>query len=425
MKRGSFTVAIALFLSIGGLLFATGGQEKSAAGAEPSGTVIWWSPNWDSPRDAELVKKFEALNPKIKVEIQQSVGQGLENKILVAIQSGSGFDVADISLSWNLSFARTGGLLQLDPYITESKLDVADFYAGNWASVTLDGKVWGMPYRGGSDGFFYNRKLYREAGLDPDKPPVTWDDVAATALKLTKRAGDKKQFGWGMQGGGETNNFMAFFSTTIWGHGGEYFSSDNKTVTVNQPPAVAGVTTWSDLLLKHKVVQDSVLQDDGNTILPLFAQEVVAQYLTGTYAIAPIRKANPNIDIGFGVWPRAKGRDPATNLGGWNLIVPKATKNPSATWKFVSFIAEPENMAVLTDVFPARRSAMKFPRFQNPDFKTFIENMQYAHPYPIQIPNWPKMTSVVQKNAQTVLLGQKSPQEAMNILAGEMTKLLQ
>ena len=350
-----------------------------------------------------------ALNPKIKVEIQQSVGQGLENKILVAIQSGSGFDVADISLSWNLSFARTGGLLQLDPYITESKLDVADFYAGNWASVTLDGKVWGMPYRGGSDGFFYNRKLYREAGLDPDKPPVTWDDVVATALKLTKKTGDRKQFGWGMQGGGETNNFMAFFSTMIWGHGGEYFSSDNKTVTVNQPAAVAGVTTWSDFLLKHKVVQDSVLQDDGNTILPLFAQEVVAQYLTGTYAIAPIRKANPNIDIGFGVWPRAKGRDPATNLGGWNLIIPKATKNAAAAWKFMSFIAEPENMAILTDVFPARKSAMKFPRFQNPDFKTFIENMQYAHPYPIQIPNWPKMTASCRRTPRPCCSGRRRP----------------
>ncbi len=128
-------------------------------------------------------------------------------------------------------------------------------------------------------------------------------------------------------GGGETNNFMAYFSTMIWGHGGEYISSDFKTVTINQPPAVAGATFWGDLFTKYTIAQDSALQDDGNTIMPLFAQDVVAMYLTGIYNIAPVRKASPNLELGFGVWPKVKGRDPATNLGGWSLIVPKATKN--------------------------------------------------------------------------------------------------
>ena len=272
------------------------------------------------------------------------MGQGLENKILVAIQSGSGFDVADVSIAWNQSFARTGGLLALDSYIKESKLDVSDFFPANWNTTQYDGKTYGMPYRASSDGFIYNRKLFREAGLDPDKAPVTWDDVLAYAQKLTKKVGDKKQFGWGLAGGGETNNFIAWFSTTVWSFGGEYFSPDFKKVTINEPPAVAGATFYTDLLTKYHVVQDSALQDDSTTILPLFAQDVIAMYLSGVYAIAPARKENPNIDMGFGIWPRKAGRDPSTNLGGWSMIVAKATKNPNATWKLVSFIAEPEGM---------------------------------------------------------------------------------
>jgi multiple sugar transport system substrate-binding protein len=300
-----------------------------------------------------------------------------------------------------------------------------DFYAGNWSTTQLDGKTYGIPYRASSDGLIYNKKLFREAGLDPEKPPVTWDDVLAYALKLTKKVGDKKQFGWGLAGGGETNNFTAYLATTVWSFGGEYFSPDFKKVTINEPAAVAAVTFWSELFTKYHVAQDSALQDDSNTILPLFAQDTIGMYLSGVYAIAPTRKANPNTEMGFGVWPRKAGRDPSTNLGGWSLIIPKASKNPDAAWAFVNFIAQPENMGVLTDVFPARKSAMKLPRFQNPEFKTFIEDMLYAHPYPIQVINWPKMTGIIQKNAQTILLGQKTPQEAMDAAAAEMTKMMQ
>jgi multiple sugar transport system substrate-binding protein len=421
--RRAVLISAGVFLLMAGLTFAEGNKEAPGSAASPSGNVVWWSPNWDSPRDAELVKKFQEKNPNIKVDIQQTVGQGLENKILVALQSGSGPDVADVSVSWNLSFAKTGGLLALDSYVKESKLDVSDFFAANWTMSQYDGKQYGIPYRASSDGFIYNRKLFREAGLDPDKPPVTWDDVLAYAQKLTKKVGDRKQFGWGLAGGGETNNFMAWFSTTVWSYGGEYFSPDFKTVTINQPPAVAGATFYNDLLNKYHVVQDSALQDDSTTILPLFANEVIAMYLSGVYAIAPARKQNPNIDMGFGIWPRKAGRDPSTNLGGWNVVIPKASKNPNAAWKLVSFIAEPEGMETLTDTFPARKSATKLPRFQNPDYRTFFENMLYSHPFPIQVANWPQMTGVVQKNVQSMLLGQKTPQQAMDTLADELTKL--
>ena len=371
MKGRTVLVASLLFLLIAGLTFASGGKEATGSSTSPSGTVIWWSPNWDSPAvrggpgDADLVKKFQEKNPNIKVEIQQTVGQGLENKILVAIQSGSGFDVADVSQSWNISFAKTGGLLALDPYIKESKLDVSDFYAGNWATSQYDGKTWGMPYRAGSDGLFYNKKLFREAGLDPEKPPVTWDEVVTYGQKLTKKAGDKKQFGWGLVGGGETNNFMAYFSTTIWGHGGEYISSDFKTVTINQPPAVAGATFWATSSRSTRSPRTPLSRTTGRRSCRSLRRTWSRCTSRGpTHRACAQGEPQP----GAGLWRLAevKGRDPATNLGGWSLIVPKATKNAAATWKFVSFIAEPENMAVLTHVFPARKSAMKAARFQNP-----------------------------------------------------------
>jgi multiple sugar transport system substrate-binding protein len=395
----------------------------AAIGSAAPVTVVWWSPNFDSPRDAQLVQKFQAQNPDVKIEIQPTVPTGLDTKILVALQAGSGFDIATTSAPWNYSFAKTGNLLALDNYVKAAKIDVSDFYAGNWSTVLLDGKIYGIPYRASSDGLIYNKKLFREAGLDPEKPPVTWDDVLAYAQKMTKQVGDKKQFGWGLVGGGETNNFIAWFCTTIWSFGGDLFSPDFKRVTINEPAAVAGATYWSELFTKYHVAQDSALQDDSNTILPLFAQDVIGMYLSGTYAIDPIRKANPNIEMGFGVWPRKAGRNPSTNMGGWNIIMAKASKNQAAAWKVMAFLAQPESMAVLTQTFPARKSAMNLPKFQNPDYKTFIQDMQYAHPFPFQVVNWPKMTGIIQKYAQTMLLGQKTPKEAMDAAAAEMTQL--
>ena len=315
-------VAFGILLCAAALAFASGGTEK-AAGGEPSGTVVWWSPNFDSPRDAQLKQMFETKNPAIKIEIQPTVPTGLDTKLLVALQAGSGFDVATTSAPWNYSFAKSGTLLPLDEFIKKVNLDVSDFYVGNWSTTQFNGKTYGIPYRASSDGLIYNKKLFREAGLDPEKPPVTWDDVLAYAQKMTRQVNGKKQFGWGLVGGGETNNFIAWFVTTIWSYGGDLFTPDFKKVTINEPAAVQGVTFSSDLYTKHHVAQDSALQDDSNTIVPLFAQDVIGMYLSGAYAIGPTRKANPNIEMGFGVWPRKAGRDPSTNMGGSNFIVGK------------------------------------------------------------------------------------------------------
>jgi multiple sugar transport system substrate-binding protein len=425
MNTRKLAVLLIAMVLVGAMVYANGTSEKAAGSSQPSGTVIWWSPNFNSPGDAAIAKAFEAANPGIHVEIQQTVGTGLENKVLVALQTGSGPDVVDISSPWTISFAKTGGLLVLDSYYAQSKIDTSDFYTGNWQEMQYNGHVYGLPYRAGSDGLIYNKKLFSDVGLDPNQAPVTWDDVVAYGQKLTTQVNGKKQFGWGLAGGGETNNFMAYFVPIVYNFGGEFFSKDLKQVTVDQPGAVAAATYYSELFTKYHIAQDSAVQDDGTTILPLFAQNVVSMYLTGVYAIPTIKQQAPDIQLGFGVWPTVKGKHPDTNLGGWNLVIPKAAKNPNAAWALVSFIGQPDNMAAFTPTFPARKSAMLNKRFSNPDFAAFIKNTEYGHLAPIQVANWPKMTSILQKNFQTILLGQNNPQQAMQNAAADMTKMNQ
>lgn len=402
--------------------FAGGGSDKPSS--QPA-TITWWAPSWNDPRSDELAAKFMKENPNIKVEIQKTVGQGLQDKILVALQSGSGFDVADAAVTWIYAYASTGTVAPLDEFVSKSKvIDRKDFWPANWDSGLYDGKLYAIPYRSEAHAFIYNKAMYKAAGLDPAKPPVTWKDVLEYSQKLTKSGGDKPVYGMALVGGGEVQNILYTMLPYIWSNGGDIVSKDLKKCTLNQPAAVEAVKFYTDLLTTYKVAPPSTLQNDGTAMRNLFIQEVVAQFQQGQYALAPIHKDNPKIELGFGMLPVPEvGKKPAALLGGWSYVVPKASKNKEAAWKLIEFLSKPENMGYYTDTFPAASTAMNLPRFSNPELKVFGEMLPYIRQAP-PLKSWIQIMTIFQKEVQAIMLGQKSAQQAMDDAAKQIDPLL-
>ncbi len=381
-----------------------------------AGEVVWWTPNWGQARAEELAKKFMAANPDITIKMEITVSDGLPTKVLTALQSGSPPDLIEAQHGWVVPYAQQGLVMPLDDVLQDKEDYIpASLQYSNW-----DGKQWGIPYRIETHGIFYNKGMYKAAGLDPEKPPQTWAELVDAAKKLTK--GD--QYGFAITGGGEFGNTIFRSLPFIWMNGGSIISDDMTHATVNEPAAVEAVKFYTDMLVTHHVSPPSTLQNDGTANRRLFIAETVATYQSGQFDVASIRKENPKIDIGVMKIPHPEGKETAAILGGWSFIIPKDAKNPGDTKKFVQFLTQSENMGFFTDTFPARKSAMEMERFKDPILTVFKEMLPYGRTLP-QNKNWIQITQAYFNGVQQILLGDADPQEAMDQAADEINGLLQ
>ena len=390
------------------------------AGIAVAGEIVWWTPNWGEARAKELAAKFEAANPGVTIKMEVTVSNGLPAKVATALRSGSPPDLIEVQHGWVPEYAQGGLVLPLDDVLK----DKDDYIPAALDYVTWNGKLWADPVshrdawrhlqQGGVQG---RRARSGEAAAD-------LAELVDAAKKLTgKNADGKDQYGFAITGGGEFGNTVFRSLPFIWMNGGAILSDDMKKVTVNQPAAVEAVKFYTDFLA-NKLSPPSTLQNDGTANRQLFIAGTVAMYQSGQFDIGSIRKENPKIDIGVMMIPHPEGKETAAIIGGWSFVIPKDAKNPDETKKFVQFLAESDNMGFFTDTFPARKSAMNLPRFADP----ILANFKAMLPYGRRVPpakNWTQITQAYFDNLQTIMLGDATPQEAMDAAAEQIQPLLQ
>lgn len=379
-----------------------------------AGTVTWWTPNFNEARAQELVTKFEAANPGITIDLEITTTDGLPQRILTALQSGAAPDVIDVQHGWVNGYAQNDLILPMDDVITDRE----DYIPAALEYVTWNDQTWAVPYRIETHAVLYNRAHFTDAGLDPDAPPQTWDELVAAATALTKDG----RFGFAITGGGEVGNTIFRSLPFIWMAGGAIISDDGTEVLVNSPETVAAVKFYTDFYL-NGLSPTSTLENDGTANRRLFIAETVSMYQSGQFDVGSIRAENDGIDIGVMMIPHPEGADTAAILGGWSLVLPRDAANPEEARTFMAFLAESENMAVLTDTFPARISAMEAERFQDPILNVFKGMLPYGRPVPAH-PNWVQISQAYFDGIQRILLGDEDAQTSMDQAAEEIADLL-
>ncbi len=411
------------------LIYATvlGGAVLQGATAAQAAEITWWAPNWGQARAEKLVADFEKANPDIDVKLEITVPDGLQNRILVALRSGTPPDLVDVANGWNVPFAQTGKLEPLDELLAKNNVDLKDFLPAALGTGTLNGKNFGLPYRVEAHALIYSKGAYREAGLDPEKPPQTWTELREYSKKLTRKtASGQQQYGFGVSGGGKDQPSNGVFRSLpyMWMNGGGIVSDDLKKVTLNEEASVAAVDFMAGLYAKDKVSPPSTLENDGLALRRLFIAGTIAQYQSGQFDLATIHKENPSLEIGVAPLPHPEGKQTSAILGGWNFVIPADSKNKEAAAKLLAFISTPENMGMYTDTFPARTSAMNLPRFQDPELAGFKAMLPLAKPQP-PAQNWIRITQSYFNHFQEVLLGSATAKEAMDDAAKEIQPMLQ
>ena len=306
MKR----IAILLALLVGGatLAFASGDVERAAEG--PVSLTVWMGSWWDGAPAQKVVAAFEKEHPNRKLKIEVFPINGYQEKMVTSILGGSAADIIALDATMIGDVAGRNLLETWDDHI--KGLDVEDFDKGIWSASVVNGKLYAMPHRGATGVYFYNKTMFDEVGLAYPKEGWTYQDMLAMAKKITVPG---QKYGVGIAASAsDVANVYTSFAPVVWANKGEFLSADNKKARINEPEGVAGITFWTELYTKHKVVPEgSINFAITKDVVPLFMNNKVAMF-PGSSAQFTMLAANPAVK-----WAPEVGPDGWNRGGGWAL----------------------------------------------------------------------------------------------------------
>jgi sn-glycerol 3-phosphate transport system substrate-binding protein len=222
---------------------ATTAPTQPPVAAQPVKITFWYALSGAQGQVVEaMVKKFNAEQKNITVDvIFQGSYADIAQKLTAAITAKTVPDIAQMGGAPTL--AESGAIVPITEFLTEPER--ADIYEGFLDYNKFAGKLVTMPFNNSVPMLYYNKDLFAAAGLDPNKPPATWDELVKAAQALTKPGQ------WGLNTHTDTHWYL---SAMIMQNGGKILSDDGKKVVYNSPEGIEALQFWGDLVTKHKVM---------------------------------------------------------------------------------------------------------------------------------------------------------------------------
>ena len=336
---------------------SSSGSSNSGSGGGATGgsgtTLTYWASN----QAPSLDKDKEVLTPVlnqftqqtgIKVNLEVIGWNDLQTRIQTAITSNSGPDVLNIGNTWAASLQATGAFMPYDDAAFQAIGGKDKFVKPAMDTGGAPGQdPTSVPYLGLAYGLYYNKQMFKDAGLNP---PTTWEEMVSAAQKLTDPA--KSTYGFALAAGSYTENVhFAFINGSQ--NGGEWFDSAGKP-TFTSDANVQGVLRYLNLMQKDKVANTSNAQyDNGTKAVNDFATKKVAMILNQNNADNSIQSNGMKSDE-YGVVPfpaPSGGQKIASFIAGINMSIFKNTKNKDAALQFVKYMTSPETQKTLGKPF--------------------------------------------------------------------------
>ncbi|TCL72853.1 sugar ABC transporter substrate-binding protein [Rhizobium sp. BK251] len=265
----------------------------------------------------------------------------LVQKYATAIAGGQAPDALSMDLIYNPAFAAAGQLEDLTDWAKQlpyfNSLSPSHVRLG-----TYQDRIYGLPLSVETSVFAWNKDLYKKAGLDPEKAPTTWEEIAANAEKI--RALGDDTYGFYFSGGGCGGCMIFTFTPLVWGAGTDILSADGKTATLDTPEMRKAVNYYRDMV-KKDVVPAGSASDNGTSFLS-FTNGKIGQQSLGAFAIGTLVTQHPEINFGVTLIPGVNGQ-PSSFAGGDNFVITKGTKKIDAVKDFLQFIYSMDGQKIM------------------------------------------------------------------------------
>lgn len=425
-KLGVAAIATVAALSL------TGCGNNSQSGSSNNKNVTMWVhfSNTD-PEGKALQKNINDFNKenkhgyKAKVQYipRSGSGGGYEDKINAALNSGSLPDVLTLDAPNTAAYAHSKIIQPIGKYISNK----GDILPSVIKQGTYDKKLYAVGYSESSVGFFYNKKMFKEAGIKDSeiatlKHPWTWTQFKNICKRL-KNHFNEPAINMNLNDHSE----MALYSLApfVWSAGG--------SITNLAGTKAVGYFNSKQSTSAFQLIQDMV-KDGYTTISPKdkgFETGKYAMMMTGTWEIQTLNNQYKNLKWGVMPYPVSPATHKSVSpTGAWQYAMSSAAKNKKAAGALINFLMSKKAMYrsnMKVSVLPARKSVAKMmlPKV-DPQMRFFIkQNQTTGHPRPVLV-NYPQVTRTFADTVQNVTLYKKNPnvQRVMNSQAKVIQKYL-
>jgi multiple sugar transport system substrate-binding protein len=396
------------------------------AQAQPRVTVTYWQYFFESKvklTDA-LIKQFEAQNPGIHVVQETFPYDSYNQKIASAVPAGQGPDVVNLFYGW-LPLYVDSGYLQPLPEDVFPVAAIEREYVPMVKAAKFQGKYWALPTAVRTLALFYNKDMFRKAGLA--QPPVTWDEFQADAERLTERdaRGRVTVEGFGIAPSGQDHQLIREVLFRQWGSAP--YSSDGRRPTYNTAQGAEALRWYTDLVTKSKVAVIDFFPG-GNGYRDAFVAGKAGMIVDGSFAIGTMRNS-AKFDWGVGFLPRRTAGGTPGNFGSFWVhgLTNKAKgpqRDPAVKWlKFITSADTQRLWLQQVGEIPAGKALVSDPKLaQDPVYGPFIQSLPYAHA--TFFIDESAQRSVLVDAVNEVVLNHKDPKAALDEAAAKEQKIL-
>jgi multiple sugar transport system substrate-binding protein len=329
--------------------------------------------------------------------------------------------VAAGDIAWTAALHRSGRLVNLGPAAKKAKVNLKDFYPEILKYSYYGAKLQALPVSTNNLALFYNKDLFQKAGLDPNKPPKTWDDLRAAAKKIAALGNGVQGFEiYTQPGEGLTWQLQPY----IWQAGGDFLNKTNTAAAFNN---AAGQKALGFLV---GLIQTDHVTEAGQW--GAFDKGQAGMRVDGSWMINSYAHQVP-FAVGAAMIPMPADGKRATNMGGEQIFVfnsaSKAERAAAST--FAIWLASTPVQVQwdqLTSFMPTRTSVADSSTIKawvkkTPQLAAFVKQQQYAHARP-PIPQYPAASDAFSKAIEPAFYGKVSVAQALANAARDVNAAL-
>jgi sn-glycerol 3-phosphate transport system substrate-binding protein len=378
----------------------------------------------------QMSADFERDNPGIKVKpIYAGTYQETIVKAITAHKSGQPPATAILLSTDMYTLIDEDAIVPFDEIATaaDDKAWMASFYPAFMANSRTGGKTWGIPFQRSTIVLYWNKELFKEAGLDPNRPPATWKEMLEYARKLTRHDASGNVTQWGLQIPSSGFPYWLFQGLTT-PNGVELMNAAGTETYFDKPEVVDALAFWVDLGRKYKVMPAGVVEW-GTTPKDFFERKIAMMWTT-TGNLTNVRN-NAKFEFGVAMLPASKRRGSPTGGGNFYVFKKSTKEQQQAAVKFARWMTTPERAAqwgIDTGYVAVRPDAWQTAKMSEyvkgfPVAAVARDQLQFSVAE-LSTHDNQRVTKALNDGLQAALTGAKTPEQAMKDAQAEASRIL-
>ena len=388
---------------LGTTMTACGSSGPSASSSGSTNLTIWscdgcWGTNFPS-----VLKQFQAAHPNVKITTRTIPFASYDNTLAQAFAASSGPDVVWINTSGDYGLFSAKGYLKdiATSIVGAPNVQQADFYPSEWQEVVLAQGIFGIPIDTGTRALYWNKTLFKQAGVAPFGRTVSWQQVLDAAAKINALGGGVSGFRYA--GGEKWAMMYNNVGPLVFEAGGQFVNNAGTQAYATSAAVQRAVSYW-DKLAGYAPKSD-ITEQDQSVAVSAFADNKAGMYYNGFWEIPTMLAANPRLQFGVSLM---KDATVDSNTGGWILSVPSyvdSAKIPAIRDLF-SYVFAPQREISTTSIMPSVKASTALDTaISGPQYQLFWDILkQHAQqPLPLTQNMYAEATDILNAVQQTQL----------------------